>query len=292
MTSPERPEQQAITSPRSDRVRRIASLSGRSARRRHGLLRVEGPQAVRSLLAERPDVATELFLTDRAAADHPELTRLARSADIPHRVVGDDVLRAMVRDDDGSGGMVSPQGAVATARPVDRPLDDALAALPTGPVSVAVLHDLRDPGNVGTLLRTADAAGAALVILTAGSADPHAPKVVRASAGSLFHVPVVVGADPATLLETLRGAGLAPVATSGYAPQDLFAAALPSRVAWLFGNEAHGLPTDVIDASDLAVRIPLAGRAESLNVTTAATVCLFEQLRRHHPTPTGTTTPR
>ena len=145
---------------------------------------------------------------------------------------------------------------------------------------MAVLHEVRDPGNVGTLIRTADAAGADLVILTRTSADPYSPKAVRASVGSLFHLPVVTGAEIADVLDSLAQAGITAAATSGYAELDLFQAELPARIGWLLGNEAHGLDQATLDAAPLAVRIPLAGRAESLNVHTAATVCLFETLRR------------
>ena len=172
--NPERPDQSPITSPRSERVRRIAALSGRSARRKQGQLRVEGPQAVRSLLAHRPELALELFLTARAADDHPELARLAAEAGVPTREVDETIIRAMTREpggaegqdrpESGAAGAVSPQGAIAVARLPEESAGAALAAvaaLPAeGPLTAVVLHEVRDPGNVGTLLRTADAAGA------------------------------------------------------------------------------------------------------------------------------------
>ncbi|MCT1997849.1 RNA methyltransferase [Brachybacterium muris] len=188
----------------------------------------------------------------------------------------------MVRE--GEGSLVTPQGAIAVARlPQEDPAAarSAIAALHgEGPLAVAVLHEVRDPGNVGTLIRTADAAGADLVILTRTSADPYSPKAVRASVGSLFHLPVVTGAEIDDVLASLAQAGITAAATSGYAELDLFQAELPARIGWLLGNEAHGLDQATLDAAPLAVRIPLAGRAESLNVHTAATVCLFETLRR------------
>lgn len=280
----ERPEQVPITSPRSDRVRRIAALSGRSVRRRTGMVRVDGPQAVRSLLAERPSDARELYLTPGADAAHPELRELAERTDVSVREVGDEIIRAMVRSEDadhGSDDVASPQGAIAVA---ERPADDwaaAVADLPAeGAVTVLVLEEVRDPGNVGTLIRAADAAGADLVVLSQGCADVWAPKVIRSSAGSLFHVPVVSGAPIIDLLAALRDRGIRIAATSGHAASDLFALDLPERLAWVMGNEARGVSGALLDAADLAVRIPLAGRAESLNVATAATVCLFETLRR------------
>lgn len=305
MTSPERPEQAPITSTRSDRVRRIAALSGRSARRRTGLLRVDGPQAVRSLLAERPALARELYLTADADAAHPELRELAAGSRATVRVVGEDIIRAMVRADTGPGpdgrtgpttgtgtdsraadDVATPQGAVAVADRPDLAWPDAVAALPADDrVTVLVLDEVRDPGNAGTLIRTADAAGAQLVVLTASSTDPYAPKAVRSSAGSIFHLPVVTDAPASELLAALASRGVAVAATSGHAELDLFEAALPARIAWVMGNEARGVAPSTLASADLAVRIPLQGRAESLNVATAATVCLFESLRRHRAAP-------
>lgn len=285
---PERPDQAPITSPRSDRVRRIAALSGRSARRRTGLLRVDGPQAVRSLLSERPADARELFLTDAADAAHPELRELAERAGIRPRTAAEEIIRAMARSEDADHGVddvATPQGAIAVAaRPADA-WADALASLPAGgPLTLLVLAEVRDPGNVGTLVRAADAAGADLVVLSTASADPWGPKAIRASAGSAFHLPVVTGAPLPELLAALAARGIAVAATSGRADADLFELELPERVAWVMGNEARGVDDATLAAADLAVRIPLAGRAESLNVATAATVCLFETLRRRRAT--------
>lgn len=292
----ERPDQSPLTSARSERVRKVAALAGRSARRKQGRFRIEGPQAVRSLLAHRPDQALEVLLTEPAAGEHPELVTLARRADVPLRTVDEQILRALVRDtaagdaagerpaSAAQGTLVTPQGVVAVGTlPPEDPsaVADALAALPpAGPATVVVLHEVRDPGNVGTLLRTADAAGADLVLLTRTSADPRSPKAVRASAGSLFHLPVLAGAEIDDVLARLDAASITAAATSGYADSELFDVELPARIAWILGNEAHGLDEDTLAAAPLRVRIPLAGHAESLNVHTAATVCLFETLRR------------
>ena len=297
----ERPDQSPITSPRSERVRKVAALTGRSARRKQGRFRIEGPQAVRSLLAHRPELALEVHLTERAADDHPELGRLAREAGVPARPVDEQVLRAMVRESgqvdgtadartdetgraDVGGALVSPQGVVAVgALPAGDPdaATAALEALPAdGPLTVVVLHEVRDPGNVGTLIRTADAAGADLVLLTRTSADPYSPKAVRAAVGSLFHLPVLAGAEIAPVLEVLAAREITAAATSGHAASELFTVELPQRLAWILGNEARGLDEETLSAAPLTVRIPLAGHAESLNVHTAATVCLFETLRR------------
>ena len=283
----ERPDQPPLTSPRSERVRKVAALTGRSARRRQGRFRIEGPFAVRSLLEHRGELALEVFLTERADAEHPQLRQLARGADVPLRIVDEQILRAMLRDQDADGAdgaSVTPQGAVAVgALPAEEPAlaSEALRALPgQGPLTVVVLHEVRDPGNVGTLIRTADAAGADLVLLTRTCADPYSPKAVRAVVGSLFHLPVLAGAEIEGVLAELAACEITAAATSGHAADELFTAELPGRIAWLLGNEARGLDEHTLATAPLAVRIPLAGRAESLNVHTAATVCLFETLRR------------
>jgi TrmH family RNA methyltransferase len=281
MSTPGRPDSRAITSPRSDRVKRIAALSGRSARRRQGRFRVEGPQAVRSLLQRRPELVRELYLTPEGAHDHPELEALAARGDAAPLLIEPEILRAMTRgaEDPGSS-MASPQGVLAVAEIPGTGLDETLGSLPEGPVTVLVLHEVQDPGNVGTLIRAADASGALAVLATRGTADVLSPKVVRSAAGSLFHLPVVTGIDPDDLLPALRSSGISVLATSGYAAHDLYSAELPARCAWVMGNEARGLPSEVLEGADLGVRIPLAGAAESLNVAIAATVCLFETQRR------------
>jgi len=172
---------------------------------------------------------------------------------------------------------VTPQGVVAVVRGDDIGLADVLARAPR---LLAVLVDVADPGNAGTVIRTADAVGADAVVLAGGSVDPHNPKCVRASAGSLFHLPVARGEDTAAIAAQLRAAGVRTLATT----LDVAADALDSpavqrlldgSVAWLFGNEAHGLPDAVMALADARVRIPIRGSAESLNLAAAAAICLY-----------------
>jgi TrmH family RNA methyltransferase len=143
-----------------------------------------------------------------------------------------------------------------------------------------MLCGVADPGKAGTVIRTADAAGADAVVLTRGSTDPFSGKCVRASAGSLFHLPVVTGVTVAPTVTALRNAGLTVLATTldGDSIEELDDV-LTGPVAWLFGNEAHGLDPDVVAAADRAVRVPIRGRAESLNLAAAAAVCLYTTAR-------------
>jgi TrmH family RNA methyltransferase len=164
------------------------------------------------------------------------------------------------------------------------------------PRLVAVLAHVRDPGNAGTVLRAADAAGADAVVLTDASVDVHNPKCVRSTAGSLFHLPVVTGVPLAEAVGALRAAGLTVYAADGAGDVDLDdlldraqdarraggpATGLAGPVAWVFGNEAWGLPAADRALADAVVRVPVHGRAESLNLATAATVCLYAAARAH-----------
>ena len=230
---------------------------------------VEGPQAVREALPS----LLELYVDPDGARRHASLLA---AAPCPVTPVSAAVLAAMAET-------VAPQGVLGVAPLLDVDLATALAPAPR---LVAVLEQVADPGNAGTVIRTADAAGAGAVVLTEGSTDPHGGKCVRATAGSLWHLPVVSGPTPAHVVEALHGAGLTVLATSGGRDAEdlddlLDAGDLSGPTAWLFGNEAAGLSDHTIELADRTVRIPLHGRAESLNLATAAAVCLYASARAH-----------
>jgi TrmH family RNA methyltransferase len=242
-------------------------LQRRKDRDQTGRFLAEGPQAVREALAA--GVVLELFGTDTALTRHGDLALLAPVVS----PVDEEALAALTET-------VQPQGLVAVCEQMDVTLGDALAKRPR---LVAVAAEIRDPGNAGTVLRTADAAGANAVIFAGDAVDPYNGKCVRASAGSLFHVDVVrTGLD---LVPALRESGLQVLATSGYGADDLDSlldeGALAAPTAWIFGSEAHGLPRDVLDAADRQVRVPIYGAAESLNLAAAAAVCLYASARAH-----------
>ena len=258
-----------LTSIRSPRVQAVRRLSRRSARAAERRFVVEGPQAVREAL----DTLLELYVDDAGAAHHADL--VAR-APCPVTRVSPDVLAALAET-------VTPQGLVGVAPLLDV---DLATALTGSPRLVVVLEAVADPGNAGTVVRTADAAGADAVVLTEGSTDLHGGKLVRASAGSLWHLPVVAGVDVATTVAAAHAAGLQVLATSGSAAAEdlddlLDAGVLAAPTAWLLGNEAAGLSTAALAAADRTVRVPLHGRAESLNLATAAAVCLYASARAH-----------
>ena len=174
---------------------------------------------------------------------------------------------------------VTPAGVVAVCRTLDVALTTVLAGAPR---LLAVCAEVRDPGNAGTVVRTADAAGADAVVLAGPSVDAWNPKTVRASVGSVFRVPIAVEPDPAAVVRALQDAGLTVLATAGDGEVGLFEAGdlLDRPTAWLFGNEAHGLADDLAALADHRVRIPILGAAESLNLSTAAALCLYESARR------------
>jgi TrmH family RNA methyltransferase len=249
---------------RTPRVVAAGKLHRRRDREQARRFLAEGPQAVREATG-----ILELFGTPEALSRYPDLA--ARSPVVS--VVTEDAVSALADT-------VNPQGLVAVCEYRDVSLDAALAP---GPRLVAGLVEIRDPGNAGTVLRTADAAGAGAVVFAGDAVDPYNGKCVRASAGSLFHVDVVRVPDPLALVADLRASGLRVLAADGYGEADLDELAdtgqLALPTAWLFGSEAHGLPDEVAAACDARVRVPLHGHAESLNLAAAAAVCLYSSAR-------------
>jgi len=207
----------------------------------------------------------ELFATDPAATRYGDILDRARGIGVPVTAITRRAAELLSET-------VTPQGIVAVCDNVAVPVHGAVT---TRAKLVAVLVDIADPGNAGTVLRTADAAGADAVLFAGDSVDPHNGKCVRASAGSLFHLPVIrCGVDAA--LTACRDANLSITATTGVAGGDLNEVADLTRPrAWLFGSEAHGLGADVLAGADERVRVPIYGHAESLNLGTAAAVCLY-----------------
>jgi TrmH family RNA methyltransferase len=258
-----------LENPRSPRVRAVAKLIKRTARTETGLFLLEGPQAVREALAYRPEAIVELFATPTAIERHPDLRAAATAEHVEIVYTAEAVLDVMADT-------VTPQGVLAVARQFPTGVRDVFAASPR---LIAICEEVRDPGNLGTIIRAADAAGADAVVLTGRTVDPYNPKVVRATTGSLFHVPISLGGALVDVVSAARAAGMQVVAAD-VKGDDLLAArasgALARPTAWLFGNEARGLTDETLALVDAALRLPIYGRAESLNLATAASVCLYE----------------
>lgn len=167
---------------------------------------------------------------------------------------------------------VTPQGLVAVCHAASPSLEDVVAAAPR---LVVVCAQVRDPGNAGTVIRCADAFGADAVVLTQGSVDMYNPKTVRASVGSIFHLPVVAEVSLEQATDALKAAGLTVVAADGSGTRTLLDLDLTTPIAWVFGNEAWGLPEEDLARADVVAKVPMWGSAESLNLSTAAAVCLY-----------------
>jgi TrmH family RNA methyltransferase len=254
-----------LTNTRSDRVKAVRALSRRSVRDKTGRFLAEGPQSVREVVVHHPEQVLDLYVTPDALTRHADILAAAEAAALYVHEVTDEVLAAMCDTP-------TPQGVAAVCHVVTATLDEVLAASPR---LLVLLTNVRDPGNAGTVLRGADAAGAAAVLVSDSSVDVHSPKVVRSTAGSLFHLPVVTGLDIDDTLARLREAGIRLLAADGVGTTLLPDADLSGPHAWVMGNEAWGLHESVRDLCDDVVRVPIYGKAESLNLAMAATICLF-----------------
>lgn len=256
---------QAFTE-RTPRIASARALTRRSNRDRRRVFLAEGQRAVREALT-RP-VVREVFGTDTALARYPDIVERAAERGVPTSAVTERGMAGLTET-------VTPQNVVAVCDFLDVPLAGAL----TGAGLVAVLVGVGEPGNAGTVLRSADAAGADAVVFAGQGVDPYNGKCVRASAGSLFHLAVARVAEPVDALTGARRAGLAVLAATGAGEADLFdltgTGALAGPTAWVFGNEARGLPDELASLADQRVRVPMFGPAESLNLAAAAVVCLY-----------------
>jgi TrmH family RNA methyltransferase len=266
-----------ITSVRSAPVLAAAKLAKRTFRGQERKFLAEGPQAVGEALA-RPDTVTALFVTAEARARHRDLIDEAGRTGLTVHQVSGQVMGTLC-------GTITPQGMVAVCRFLDVSAGSLVGV--RGRLAV-VLAQVRDPGNAGTVIRTADAAGADGVVFTRGCVDIYNGKCVRATAGSLFHLPIAVDAELAATIEALRAAGSRVLAADGRGAIDLDdlcdSGALAAPTAWLFGNEAWGLPPEIAALADEVVRVPIHGSAESLNLAGAAAVCLYASARAQRRT--------
>ncbi|MDD1385142.1 TrmH family RNA methyltransferase [Curtobacterium poinsettiae] len=272
-----------LENPRAGRVKAVAALAKKDVRAETGLFLLEGPQTVREALEYAPELLRELYVTPTAAARYG-----LDDAPVDTWFVTEQVLDAMADTVTPQGVVavcqqfptsvkdVFPDRAAAAADAEARDASDEQAALPG---LVAILEEVRDPGNAGTIIRAADAAGADAVVLTGRSVDPYNPKVVRSTTGSLFHVPVSVGVTLADTIERAKALGytvLAADVSGDDLPVVRAEGMLDGPTAWVFGNEARGLTADDLALVDRAVKVPIYGQAESMNLATAASVCLYE----------------
>ena len=250
---------------RSPMVVEAVKLHRHVARRRTRRFLAEGPNLVEAASAR--GLVREVFVTDAAVQRHAPLLATLRC---PVHPVSERAAKAL-------SDTVTPAGLVAVCDMPETPLGGVLAGAATGSSPlVAVAVEISEPGNAGTLIRVADAMGAASAILAGCSVDPYNGKCLRASAGSIFSIPVIVEPDAHGGVVALRAAGLQVLAATLDGETRLDEVDLAAPTAWLFGPESHGLPAGLADEADHRVRIPMAGGAESLNVAAAAAICLYQ----------------
>lgn len=265
-----------IDNPRSPRVRAVAKLAKKSRRQEAGLFLVEGPQAVREALSHASRDVVDVFMTSHAFSKNSDLVALAEGLGIEIEQVTDQVLEQMADT-------TTPQGVVAVCQMHNQPLESVVNAESK---LLVVLDRVSDPGNAGTIIRVAVAAGADGVIVTSESVDIYNPKVVRSTTGSIFHIPVVTGVDWSEAVAALKGSNIQVIAAdmSGQ-PLPVLAnsGVLAKPTAWLFGNEAHGLEDEALAASDHTASVPQFGPLESMNLATAAAVCVYQSAFAQHP---------
>ena len=249
---------------RSARVVAAVKLHRQVARRRSQRFLVEGANLVEA--ASRRGLVRDIFVTE--AAEQRFAALLASHAPMVHPIT-ERAAKAL-------SDTVTPAGLIAVCELPSTGLADVLAG---GPGLVAVGVEIGEPGNAGTLIRIADAMGAAAVVFAGHSVDPYNGKCLRASAGSIFTVPVVVEPDAGATVTALQAAGLQILATTVDGEVSLEDAELAAPTAWLFGAEAHGLSAELTEQADTRVTIPMAGGAQSLNVAAAAAICLYQSSR-------------
>jgi TrmH family RNA methyltransferase len=243
-------------------VAAVVKLHRQKIRRREARFLAEGPNLVEAAL--RRGLVSEVFATESASNRFG-----AMLAGAPVHLVTERAAKALSET-------VTPVGLVAVCSVPEVALADVVAG---DPRLVVVAVEISEPGNAGTLIRIADAMGADAVVLAGHSVDPYNGKCMRASAGSIFSIPVVTDPDAARAVSVLDGAGLQVLATTVDGEVSLDDTDLSQPTAWLFGPEAHGLSADLAAAATHRVRIPMPGNAESLNVASAAAICLYQSAR-------------
>lgn len=259
-----------ITSAANPVVKKVRALADRKQRRRSGLFVVEGLQPVWRAL--QSGWGTDVLVTaPEMLAEHPAAAQMVarqRAKGTPIAELSAELF-SRISDRDGPSGLIA----------VMRSRQDRLGGIPVTPNTVVVgIEQAGNPGNLGTVIRTADAAGVAGLVLIGPSADPYSPTAVKASMGSIFAVPVV-NCEAPELLDWARAEQLQMVASSGYADTDFSAIEYRHPVLLLMGSEGSGLSSELLQAADLVARIPMRGTAESLNLSVAAALMMYEAQR-------------
>ena len=261
-----------ITSVNNQRVKEIANLKQKKYRTETGMFFAEGLRAVTEAV-QYADV-TELFFTKTEESKLYEIIKTAEAKGVRLYCVDEKVM-AKLSD------TKTPQGLLAVIKMPGNSLQNLRPGMASdNNAPVIILDRVQDPGNLGTIIRTADAVGALGIILLEGCVDAFSPKAVRSSMGSLFHLPVVQDIFPEEALTWCYRHGYEPAATALKNAQNMYKADLSKKMAFIFGNEANGVTEELQAAAETRLFIPMAGQAESMNVAMAAGIILFEGLRQ------------
>lgn len=267
---------EVISGVNNPRVKAAAELKQKKYREEKGLFLVEGLRAVEEAVAYG-DVASLFVISGQESERQKKVLQQAAEKGVALYQVDEKIMHKI-------SDTKTPQGIVAVVR---MPPDDLCRLQPAAGTAedtapVLILDRIRDPGNVGTIIRTADAVGALGVILLAGSVDAYSPKVVRASMGSIFHLPLVQGIEPEAALTWCMRYGYTTAAASLTVAEELYKVDLSQKMAFILGNEANGVSTALQETAAMRLYIPMPGKAESMNVAMAAGVILFESLRQRN----------
>ena len=257
-----------ITSRKNELVKTLKALMSKSSeRRRSGTYVIEGIR----MFKEAPFSYMRMAVLSETFCDaNRDISERLDDSKIPYEILSDELF-------DYISGTVTPQGIMAVMDSCQAQLDDMLSVREP---FIILLEATQDPGNLGTILRTAEAAGVTGVIMGSGSADITSPKVVRSTMGAVFRIPYLTTEDFCGTVSRLKDRGVRIVATSPAATKSLFEAELSGAVGILVGNEAAGLSKEVMSLADDRVVIPMTGNTESLNAASAATLCMYEVFRR------------
>lgn len=259
-----------ITSASNPKIKEALDIKNKRSKYKHAAFIIEGPHLVETVLASGNKINTAFFTDSfRAKKDRQKILREIRKKTDEIFEVTEQIMNKL-------GDTETPQGIIATASYAEKNLEEI--RFKSVPLIVAV-DRVQEPGNLGAIIRTSDAAGADAVIILKGTCDVFMQKTIRATAGSIFNIPIIYsGTDK--FLEWLKSNGIMLIATALDSGKSIFDSDLKKPIAFVFGNEAHGVSNEIKRKADLILKIPIYGKAESLNVSASAAVCLYEAVRQ------------
>ncbi|MCX5716971.1 MAG: RNA methyltransferase [Nitrospirae bacterium] len=259
-----------ITSASNPKIKEALDIKNKRSKYKHAAFIIEGPHLIETAMASGNKINT-VFFTDsfRAKKDGQKILKeIAKKIDAIFEVT-EKIMNKLADTE-------TPQGIIATASYDIKSLEEI--KFKSAPLIVAV-DRVQEPGNLGTIIRTSDAAGADAVVILKGACDAFMQKTIRATAGSIFNIPIIyTGTDK--FLEWLKSNGIMFIATALDSGKSIFDSDLKKPIAFVFGNEAHGVSNEIRRKADLILKIPIFGKAESLNVSASAAVCLYEVARQ------------